>query len=205
MLENTEHRGPRFSPLWGIGVSLGVAIAILTSYLLRGQDFTGTQEYQEVEWAQAVLLAAAALINAGRSVKTQSLVNRYLRMGLALFCTSMLLREVDIDKFGEQPLWDHMELVVRLILVAGWVWYAVLALKHRDELFRAVPRFLLTGCCLLNALGCLFYVASYPFDRFELVIGSLSAIFLEQTLELIATMMFLLAAFTRPLIVSTER
>ncbi|MFU8830410.1 MAG: hypothetical protein ACNA8P_13385 [Phycisphaerales bacterium] len=179
-------------------------IASLTCYLLRKQDFSSAQEYQQVEWAQAGFLAAAALVNAWRTVGSRSLANRYLRAGLSLFCASMLLREVDIDKFGEPPFWDTIELGLRLTLVAGWIWFGILALKHRDALFRVVPVSLLSWCCLLNALGCLLYAASYPFDKFELTIGPLSAVFLEQTLELNATIMFLFAAFTPPLAVSTD-
>ena len=169
----------------------------MSCYLLWKQDNTVVLENHLIEWMQAAVLALAAILSAIRVRMARTTLDRLVRFAMILFAISLMLREIDIDDLGDIRYWHAIELGIRLSLTAVWVGFGLVSWKHRTLLFRGAPHIILSGFGVFTALGCLLYASSWPFDKFEPVIAGLHPMLVEETLQLNATIMFALSAFTR--------
>lgn len=175
---------------WLLAVEAGTALAV---YALWLRDPSTFQEHGFVENAQVALLLLAVTVHASRSRKRET-VERCLRIGLALFCSSLAVREVDIDRLGDPAIMSTVEAGVRAMLVAAWV---VWGWRFR-AVFRTVWRnrvpIALGSVGLLVVAGSMLYGASWPFDKYPRLFGHETAILPEQGLQLLATMTLFVAS-----------
>lgn len=158
------------------------------------QDGEAITESHPLEWSQAGLLAAAAFIHFLRSGHATTVAWRFAWLGAALFCVSLMLREIDIDAITPHAGWSVLEWIIRVL--AGLVWIALtwrLAV-HWHRVRPQMRPIVGSAMVLLTGVGCLFYALSWPFDKFEFDVGPFEARFLEETAQLIATLLLLTAA-----------
>lgn len=172
-----------------------VAVSVGTYFLWR-VDPNVVLENRLIEWMQAALLALAALVHAVRSRGLQDAVLRLSRVGLALFCTSLVLRELDLDKFGTNPAWQFAEVALRGVIITAWAIFAWPVVRSAAGILARLHRLARSPCAALTVCGGVFYLLSWPLDQFQPDLGALSAMFLEETLQLNGTILFFVAAWT---------
>lgn len=157
------------------------------------------RENHLIESAQAALLFFAASIRVfqiGRLPPCISVARLYHHT-LALFCLSLFIREVDINRFGSHPAWSAIEIGVRASVAGLWLYLLIQVLKHRHPIWAQRPALLMHPGSLLVYGGILCYGASWFFDKEVLITGE-AARFVEETLQLQATALLFLSALALP-------
>ncbi len=101
-------------------------------------------------------------------------------MAMALFAISMLLRSGYRSRRRESL--PGIELGLRSLVGVGWVVFAVKFFPRRAMIQGRSGAVLRSPFFLLVGLGCMFYAASYPFDKFEPVIFGLNSVLVEEVL-----------------------
>ena len=151
--------------------NVGVASAVLFSMLASIALWTIFPDIDDenhlLEWLQALFLALACSVHfvaAGKMDERQSL--RFLmHAGLAALMFGFLLRELDIDQFGTDPVWAQIEKALRvgelLILIRLLIFFAPRARK----VFAHAPQIFSMRITILTAIGGLLMVAGWPFDK----------------------------------------
>lgn len=194
-----QHHNPRRGLLLALALVLSVALLSVLCRVLWQRDPDVVLENHLLENAQATFLGLAAVLNLWRGHSARSDFDKYARMAMALFAISMLLREVDIARADGSRYLDGIELGLRILVGVGWVVFAVKLFPRRAMIQGRSGAVLRSPFFLLVGLGCMFYAASYPFDKFEPVIFELNSVLVEEALQLNASFMFLLTGFVRPL------
>ena len=151
--------------------NVGVASAVLFSMLASVALWTIFPDIDDenhlLEWLQALFLALACSVHfvaAWKMDERQSL--RFLmHAGLAALMFGFLLRELDIDQFGTDPVWAQIEKALRvgelLILIRLLIFFAPRARK----VFAHAPQIFSMRITILTAIGGLLMVAGWPFDK----------------------------------------
>ncbi|MEG2032462.1 MAG: hypothetical protein RR376_17595 [Janthinobacterium sp.] len=151
--------------------NVGVASAVLFSMLASIALWTIFPDIDDenhlLEWLQALFLALACSVHfvaAWKMDERQSL--RFLmHAGLAALMFGFLLRELDIDQFGTDPVWAQIEKALRvgelLILIRLLIFFAPRARK----VFAHAPQIFSMRITILTAIGGLLMVAGWPFDK----------------------------------------
>jgi hypothetical protein len=179
------------------GVGLLLIGASTTAFLLWRQDAHVVDENHIVENTQvACLLLAAAVhfLRAGALPRLSDRDARLIRQGLGLFCISLTVRELDIDRMGDRAIASNVELAVRGAVVVCWVLFSWRLLPSIESLWSRKASVACSSLALLTFAGCAFYLASWPFDKFPDYFGRPEAKFIEQTSQLNATLLLLVAA-----------
>jgi hypothetical protein len=144
------------------------------------------EEQNFLELAQATLLLLSAGIHGIHASRlAASSTHLLVRSGLALLTFSFALRELDIDKLGDEELWSRIELVLRSATGVLWIGFLFVLMRRirqiifdRSVIFRA-------PAIVLTLVGGLFFIAAWPLDKELIVPASLSfARFIEEVLEL---------------------
>jgi hypothetical protein len=178
-------------PVLGIlGVGAATSVAV---YALWLHDPSVVEENHLVENSQAGLLVLAAMIHGWRGW-TMDIAERRLRFGLALFCIALVLREVDVDRLGDEAIMSIVEPILRLTLVVVYVIWGWTSRDVLETLWSNRFPIAFSGVGWLVFAGCVLYGASWPFDRYPQQSGGDTAILFEETLQLLATMMLFLAS-----------
>lgn len=170
-------------------------------YALWRHDPSVMAEEGLVEWIAAGMLVFSAVVFGVRARSSAHVVDRVTRVGLALFCVSLALREIDIDKLGDRAVMTNVEYVFRGAAVVAWCVFAWWAFPHRDAFWRARARGVRSAVALCVMGTCAFYGASWFFDKLELSVGAFTAEFLEELVETLAAVMMVCAAFAPPIMV----
>ena len=178
---------------------LSVALLSVLCHALWKRDPDIVFENHLLENAQATFLGLAALLNFWRGRSARPEFDRYAHTAMGLFAISMLLRELDIAQSDGSRDLAWLELGLRSLVGLGWVLFAVRFFPRRSMLDGHAGAVLHSSFFRLSGLGCVFYAASYPFDKLEPVIFGLNSVLVEETLQLNAAFMFLLTGFARPL------
>lgn len=174
-----------------------LAISTTTSYQLWQYNSGVTDENGLLELAQGGLLILAASVQTGRALITpRPALQRNIRIGLAFFAFALFLREVDIDHLGRGHLWNWLETGLRLIALIGIFGFIVHMLRRTKMLLRNLKRILLAPAVVISLLACAFYACGWPFDKELFNIDTDLSVWFEETLELNACLLFLIAGFT---------
>lgn len=184
-------RGAGFTALLVAGmVSCGAVLAVVL-WRYAPHRF---EEHDVVEWAQAALLFAAVVIHGRRSAHASARVDRTLRIGLALLCASLCLREVDIDALGPGQAMRTIELTLRWAIVAAWVVFAWWGIGIGRELWAQRRAILQSRVVIFTVLGGACYIASRIGEAVMRGADRELLLLVEETLELAATSFILLGA-----------
>lgn len=148
-----------------------------------------------IENTQVALLLLAFAVHGGRAVLRPSPLDRLVRIGLALLCLSMLLRELDIHRLVSPAA----ELTLRGMVVVGWVAYVAVVVPRLDALWQGRWRLIFSWCGIFTAAAMGLYAFSLPFDKMLIPLPEYTAKFIEQgVLQLNATIFFFTAAALTP-------
>ncbi|MFA9477593.1 hypothetical protein ACERK3_04715 [Phycisphaerales bacterium AB-hyl4] len=191
--------------LWPTLVWVGILIlSVLGTFTLWRYDENTMDEHHVVETTQAFLLLMAYLVHSLRAVRREYRFDAWYRAGLAILCLSFAVRELQIDEFGPAPFWPSIELAIRGLVVVAWVVFIGLLVPRIDWLRGYVRQAFLSPCALFTLAGCVFYVMSWPFDKEKFPIDPSTSQYIEEMVELLATICLFAAATTTPAVRKAE-
>lgn len=193
---------PRRAPTI-LAACAAVVVTTGAAYALWRSDASVMSEEGLIEWIAAGLLVLGAAVFGARMARVDHPIDRYARAGLALFCVSLALREIDIDKLGDRSVMKHVETGVRAVAVIAWCVFAVRVFPHAASFWCERWRGLRSAVasCVIGA--CAVYASSWFFDKLEVSFGGFTSVFLEETLEINAAALLLCAAFAPPIMPRT--
>ncbi len=179
--------------VWGCALPL----AALLCYVVQIIDSHITHEDHLLEIVKTLLLMLAIGLHVHRSRfwSEKMSADIWFRIATAFLCAGFLLREVDIDKLGDPAIWKKVETGLRLITGLGMlVWYICMA-THIRQFWQMKTQLVTSPMLALSFTGCLFYLFSWPFDKYIFTSNrSVSQLF-EIIFELWATLSLCLAAW----------
>lgn len=157
-----------------------------------------THEGRLIENTKAALLGLAAFYHLLRlaQLPNRQLIDVDVRIALALLCVALMVREVDIDRIGTSLWWAWAEDAIRVLVglaVLGWYGYLLTKFKL---LWQMKGRLIHTSVVLLSAIGCLWYIGAWPFDKMLVLDDATFSALIEIILELFATITLCLAAWS---------
>jgi hypothetical protein len=137
-----------------------------------------------VEWLQVVLLltTAAVVFHASRMTRGCDV----LRLGLALLCLTMAVREVDIDSLGSSPAWANAERIIRAGVLGLWCSLLVYASLTSRRLLAKLGAWVPDPSMQLVLLAGSCFVFAQPFDQRwgRGWLGDSTSLWAEESLEL---------------------
>ncbi|HSX83879.1 MAG TPA: hypothetical protein VLE50_00675 [Cellvibrio sp.] len=183
-------------PLW-----MFVALLLISgeSYRLWSHGLISTTETGLLEVGQNIFLFLACLLHSyhSRNDNAEPLY-RYLCVGLALLCLALLLRELDIDKMGDNNQWRNIELLVRSVTVTGIIIFCGKLLRHPAITWSSLRSLSTMPILTFSFWGVCCYLCGWPFDKLLFAIPQGLSAWVEETLELNATILLFCAACTKP-------
>lgn len=174
-----------------------LSLVSLASYRLWSQGVISTSESGLLEVGQNIFLLLACLLYSYHSYDDNAdSLYRLLYRGLALFCLTLLLRELDIDRLGgvENGRWEMIELSVRGAALLGVIIYCGAWIRSPDIQPSRIKILLSRPTMSFIYWGAFCYLCTWPFDKSLLAIPQSTAGWIEETLELNATILFFSAA-----------
>ena len=174
---------------------LVLAIAVLSWFGLQ-MDPHIADENHLLEWGQALFLLLACVVHGRRAWQApRSSVSFALHLGLALLMYAFLLRELDIDNFGEHVLWTWIERGFRGVELVLWVAYLAFMLPRVKALFSQRAAIFTMPVMVLTLVGSVFMIAGWPFDKavFHAIPHAINEL-AEEVLELNGYMILFCAA-----------
>lgn len=188
---NSSIRGVRATPSAAVWLIIMVA-STLVAVVWWPYDKSVVEENDVVESAQALLLLAGCAIHSVRARFQPGTFEQLFHMALALLCLSFVVREVDIDRMGEAPVWPIIEYFVRGVVVGLWVALIVLIVRRREhhaQLWQNDLRAALSPTGLYTAGGALLYGVSFFFDKQIAPLPPHVMVLFEETLQLNGTLL----------------
>lgn len=183
-------------------ISVLAGSMLLTAYsLVTGErifpDYA--RENHTLENAQVALLLAAAVLQLWRA---RFLVGgdgreRTIAILLAFLSVACALRELDIDRLGDGRYFEPLETALRTLTLAGLGGYLLTHLRELKTLFD-LRRLLRDPVSGLAIAGVVLYCLSWPLDKKVLGLSVVVALFLEEWVELWASVSFLTAGWVTP-------
>lgn len=186
-----------YSPISNMPLlALLVVMISLLSWCGLQIDAHIADENDLLEWSQALLLALACGVHARRAWRApRASVSFALHLGLAILMYGFLLRELDIDNFGEHVLWTWIERGFRFTELLMWIAYLVFMVPRSAALFSNRATIFAMPVMTLTLVGGLFMLAGWPFDKavFHGLSHAINELG-EEVLELNAYLILLFAA-----------
>lgn len=174
-----------------------VLTSTVVSYILWTIFPDIDDENHLLEWLQALFLALACYVHARRAYgETDRDSLRFLmHAGLSVLIFGFLLRELDIDQFGEAMAWTYAEKFLRLVELLVLLRLLVFAAPRLGPLLRQAPRVFRMRITIVTMLGGLLMAAGWPFDKkiFH-ALPDVYAVLFEEILELDAYLLLFCAA-----------
>ncbi len=180
----------------GIIIVSSLVTAPIVTFLLWRNVPGVMDEGHIVEWAQAILLLLAAFIHGyrGRHLNRSERSIALYHITLALLCLTLFAREVDVDQLGPQGFWPAIEVIFRSVIVLLWVLHGIVLAFNRRHLWLDRARLLLDPGSRFVFAGILLYGVSWVFDKEIFPIATETALYFEETLQLVATLCFFFGA-----------
>jgi hypothetical protein len=183
-----------------------LAICTTLSFELRELNPAVTAENALLELAQIFCLILATLVQGVRAFGAADTgLARSIRAGLALLTCAILLREVDMDKFGASPSWGLAENLLRAVIMLVISGFILHMLRKKDQIMRNIGKILLSPTVLISILACILYACGWPLDKELLNIDKDLSIWAEETLELNACLLFVCASLTNNTRIDTAK
>jgi hypothetical protein len=179
-------------------VVAGCAMVSLGSFALWKAVNGVLEENHLIESSQAAFLALAAGLHLVRIRSATILETASYHATLALLSFSLLLREMDIDRFGTALFWRAAELVLRGGVAVLWFVVAWQLWRHRSVLFHVRRRILFSPCSLIVWAAIGLYGISWFFDKSVIPLSVDTSRFFEETIQLNATWLLAVAALLAP-------
>lgn len=183
-------------PLWTL-----VALLLMSaeSYRLWSHGLISTSETGLLEVGQNIFLFLACLLHSYHSHNDKAdPLYRYLCAGLALLCLTLLLRELDIDKIGNNNQWKNIELLIRSLSATGIIIYCGKLRRHPTITWSSLKSVTTMPILIFSLWGVCCYLCGWPFDKSLFAIPQGLSAWVEETLEFNATILLFCAACTKP-------
>lgn len=167
-----------------------VAVIAFTGVVMQF-DTHIADENDVLEWGQALFLLLACVAHGRRAARlTRGSLSFVIHTGLSLLMYAFLLRELDIDRFGEAMMWTWIERGFRLVEGLAWLAFLIYLAPRLKVVFQRIPLMLAMPVTVLTICGGLFLVAGWPFDKhvFHFMSYDFSQL-IEEVLELIASVL----------------
>lgn len=180
-------------------ISMTLLLITTVTYNLWRLDNVIPTENGLLESGQLVFLILACLLSSyhAKVQFNQFPTERFLHIGLALFCFALILRECDIDQLGSSSNWKTLEIVLRSATLFAFIGFAGIIASKRSSLFLNFRILQQIPLIILALLGCVSYLASWPFDKELFNLPEALSIFIEESFELNACVLFFFASFVR--------
>lgn len=183
-----------FTP-WQLTLMLtGLSCALLILWLFNPDI---AQENNLIETSQSVFLSFSVLLHVYTyqiNAQRNNTLENYLQTGLIIFCVAVLLREIDIDRWGNSGLWNQLELLLRGVTVISVLIYGYLILGKIHRLLNSWRTIIQQPMIRITMLGGIAYSAGWFFDKNIFLLSAGSSLFIEELLELNATALFVIGA-----------
>ena len=194
-LHRLEHIGlfARFYLLFGV-----LAFVNTVSYTMWQFDNTIAEENHLLEFTQAIslTLAAAMQLVLAHQHKAKKLLFT-VNIGLAFLFWCVCLRELEINKFGPKAIWSPIEHGIRYATGFALLCSLILVRGNIIPLLKNIKSLITSPAIFVVIMGCFAYIISWPFDKELLPISKSVSALCEETAELDASMLFVLAGFLR--------
>ena len=173
-----------------------VALCAIVARQLWHQDVSIAHENRLLENTQVFFLSIATVLHALQCSRQPShaRVGRLCHAVLSMLCLSIMVREIDIDKFGPQPGWALAENMIRVAGGLVWVWLLVRVYSVRDRVWLRKVEVLWTPTSVLTGLGVMLYMSSWFFDKSVVPLPTAHSQLWEETLQLSGTVCLFTAA-----------
>jgi hypothetical protein len=166
------------------------------TYLMWTFNSAITRENAALESWQNIFLVLACLLYGYQYKNATDNMSKYARAGLMLFCFAILLREFDIHRIGTSSIWKTIEILLRATTLILFLAYLAAVRKKIHTAWKKAREILTSPMVVLTILGCVAYISGWYFDKMVFNIPKNVAVFIEETLELDATLLFFLGACT---------
>lgn len=154
-----------------------------------------TQENASLELTQGGLLLLAALIQCTRAFSQyDSSLQRDICLGLALFTFMLFLREVDIDQLGMSALWSTLENTLRILALIAVLFFVTHMIRRIKIIRGSLNKIFRAPIVNITIVGCLLYACGWPFDKELLNVDKGLSLWIEETFELNACLLFFCAS-----------
>ncbi|MFP4347933.1 MAG: hypothetical protein ACOC3W_00485 [Thermodesulfobacteriota bacterium] len=150
-----------------------------------------------MENAQVFFLALAVFLNIRHLSYVENNTIRISHAVLGMLFLSIMIREVDINRLGSAAIWERAELVIRLGAAVVWLYLGALVFRKWKTLWPARFPILFSPTSFLTAIGIVFYMISWYFDKSASPNQEWNRLW-EELLQLNGTIFFF-AASLRPL------
>lgn len=169
-------------------------VLVLIGYFVWKADATVTGENRLLENGQVFFLfiASAAHFFLGRT--SPGPVSRFGHFIAAALFLSVMVRELDIDRFGPQAGWELVESVIRLGIVVLWILLAIASIRHWRLFWSSKISLVFSTTSVPIAIGIFLYLLSWLFDKSVIGIAPSASQLAEELLQLSATVFFLASA-----------
>jgi hypothetical protein len=183
------------SPVFVLTIVI-VALCAFVARQLWQQDISITLENRLLENTQIFFLSLATALHALQSSRQphHAKVGRLCHAILSMLCLSIMIREIDIDKFGPQPGWALVENMIRLTGGVVWVWLLTRVYGARQRVWLRKTEILWTPTSILTGLGVLLYMSSWLFDKSVVPLPTAQSQLWEETLQMSGTVCLFTAA-----------
>jgi len=152
-----------------------------------------------LEWLQALFLALACGVHAVRAWQEsdRQTLSFLIHAGLAVLLFAFLLRELDIDSFGDAPFWTTLEKALRVFGMLMLLRTLIFIAPRAGKVFSNAGRIFSMRVTILTAIGGLLMVAGWPFDK-KVIPGlpDAHALLGEEVCELGAYLLLFLASLS---------
>lgn len=118
---------------------------------------------------------------------------------IAVLCLSLFARELDVDELGPQAIWPWIESIFRIAIVLLWIRIVVRVRSAvwRSAAWRSAGWLALSRGSYFVYAGTQLYLVSWFFDKGMLPLSIEINLYFEETLQLLATLFFVLGALMR--------
>lgn len=180
--------------LWFVFPLIFIIANILIIWHMWQDNHSIAEENGLEENLQIVFLVMALVIHLFRGLKESIKETSLYHLTLAIFCYSIMIRELDIDKFGAAGIWPAAEIIIRTIAVCAWIWIIYLVVKNSSNLWRERKYYLLSVKSVLIYTAIVLYISSWFFDKGYVGLNQDFSLFIEESLQFAGTVFFLINA-----------
>jgi len=188
---------PRSILSWCLIPILLCGLCILGGGLLWAEGFSITEENALLENSQVFFLALAVCLSVRHVSYVENNTVWISHAVLGMLFLSIMIREVDIHRLGSATVWETVEWVIRLSAVFVWLYLSALVFRKWKRLWRIRSQILFSPTSFLTAVGILFYMISWFYDKSASPNQEWNRLW-EELLQLNGTIFFF-AASLRPL------
>lgn len=179
---------------WFVSPVIIAAAIILFAWFLWVEDRSITAENGLLENLQLLFLSVGLAFHLKQRAISRMPETRVCHSTLALLYFSIILRELDIDKFGTTEIWSFVEIIARITTALAWLLIAYIVAMNLRGLWAYRWEIGLSFTSIVTLIAITLYIVSWPFDKGYMPVAPDISQFIEESLQLTATVYFMAAS-----------